>query len=87
MTDIEKLTGMTDAECEYWDKHIIENTIEPGPNLLSMDIKPGFVNKSLQLSELDKEVFAYLCSQAEKLHKSHTQVINDLVHEKLAVGE
>jgi hypothetical protein len=40
MTDIEKKTGMTDAECEYWDKHIIENT----------------------------------------------QVINDLVHEKLAVG-
>ena len=87
MTDIEKLTGMTDAECEYWDKHITENTVEPGPNLLKLGIKPGFVNKSLQLSELDKEVFAYLCIQAEKLQKSHTQVINDLVHEKLTVGE
>ena len=86
MTDIEKLTGMTDAECEYWDKHIIENTVEPGPNLLKLGIKPGFVNKSLQLSELDKEVFAYLCSQAEKFNKSYTQVINDLVQEKLALG-
>jgi hypothetical protein len=87
MTDIEKKTGMTDAECEYWDRHIIENNVEPGPNLLKLDIKPGSVNKSLQLSELDKEVFEYLCIQAKTFHKSHTQVINDLVHEKLAVGE
>jgi hypothetical protein len=81
MTDIEKLTGMTDAECEYWDKHIIENTVEPGPNLLKLGIKPGFVNKSLQLSELDKDVFAYLSVQSEKFHKSYTQVINNLVNE------
>ena len=87
MTDIEKLTGMTDAECEYWDKHIIENTVEPGPNVLKLGIKPGFVNKSLQLSELDKEVFVYLCEQAERFQKSHTQVINDLVQEKLAAGK
>jgi len=86
MTEIEKLTGMTDVECEYWDKHIIENTVEPGPNLLKLGIKPGFITKALQLSELDKEVFAYLCAQSEKLHKTHTQVINDLVHEKLVVG-
>jgi len=86
MTDIEKLTGMTDAECEYWDKHIIENTVELGPNLLKLGIKPGFANKSLQLNEMDKDVFAYLCVQAEKFHKSPTQVINELVREKLAVG-
>jgi hypothetical protein len=48
MTDIEKLTGMTDAECEYWDKHIIENTVEPGPNLLKLGIKPGFAHKAPQ---------------------------------------
>ena len=86
MTEIEERTGMTDAECEYWDKHIIENTVEVGPNLLKLGLKPGFINKSLQLSDLDKDVFSYLCVQAEKFHKSHTQVINDLVHEKLAVG-
>ena len=86
MTEIEKLTGMTDAECEYWDKHIIENTVEPGPNLLKLGIKPGFASKTLLLSELDKEVAEYLSAQAKRFHKSHTQVINDLVHEKLAVG-
>ena len=86
MTDIEKLTGMTDKECEYWDKHIIENTVNPGQNLLKLGIKPGYVNKALQLSELDKEVFLYICLQAERSHKSYTQIINDLVHEKIAIG-
>ena len=86
LTDIEKLTGMTDEECEYWDKHIIENTVEPGPNLLNLGIKPGSVNKTLTLGELDTVVLEYLCAQSVKLHKSHTQVINDLIHEKLAVG-
>ena len=86
MTEIEKETGMTDAECEYWDKHIIENPYEPGPNLLKLGIKPGFAHKTLQLRELDQEVFAYLRVQAERFHKSPIQVLNDLVHEKLAVG-
>jgi hypothetical protein len=86
MTDIEKLTGMTDAECAYWDRHIIENTVEPGPNLLKLGIKPGFAHKALLLNELDEEVAEYLRTQAERFHKSQTQVINDLVHEKLAVG-
>ena len=86
MTEIEKLTEMTDSECEYWDKHIIENTVEPGPKLLKMGAKPGFSGKVLFLNELDKEVSEYLLAQAKKFHKSQTQIINDLVHEKLAVG-
>jgi len=86
MTEIEKETGMTDAECEYWDDYFTKNPYEPGPNLLELGIKPGFADKALQLRELDKEVFAYLCVQAERFHKSPIQVLNDLVHEKLAVG-
>jgi hypothetical protein len=87
MTDIEKRTGMTDAECEYWDRHIIENTVEPGPNLLKLGIKPGFVNKSLPfINELDNDVVEYLCKQSAAFHKSQMQIINDLVREKLAVG-
>jgi hypothetical protein len=73
MTDVEKLTGMADVECEYWDKHIIENTVEPGPNLLKLGIKPGFVNKSLQLSELDKEVITIcVCSQRNFIRATHS---------------
>jgi len=86
MTEIEKKTGMTDAECEYWDDYFTNNPYEPGPNLLILGIKPGSANISLQLSELDKEVISYLCVQAEEFHKSPTQVINDLIREKLALG-
>ncbi len=86
MTDIEKRTGMTDAECEYWDEYFTNNPYEPGPNLLKLGLKPGFINESLQLSELDEDVFSYLCVQAEKFHKTPIQVMNDLVREKLAVG-
>jgi len=86
MTDIEKRTGMTDAECEYWDRYITENPYEPGPNLMKIGLKPGSANIPLKLSELDNEVLSYLCVQAEEFHKSPAQVINVLVHEKLAVG-
>ena len=86
MTEIEKKTGMTDAECEYWDEYFTNNPYEPGPNLLKLGIKPGFANKALVLSELDEEVIEYLRGQANKFNKSHSQIINDLVHEKIAVG-
>ena len=86
MTEIEKKTEMTDAECEYWDDYFTKNAYEPGPNLLKLGIKPGFARKALLLTELDDEVAEYLRKQSETYHKSQTQVINDLVHEKLAVG-
>jgi hypothetical protein len=86
MTEIEKKTGMTDSECEFLDDYFTNNSYEPGPNLLKLGIKPGFAHKALLLNELDEEVADYLRKQAEMFHKSQIQVINDLVHEKLAVG-
>jgi hypothetical protein len=86
MTEIEKRTGMTVAECEYWEKRIIEDTDVPGPNLLKLGYKPGHGNNiPLQLSELDREVIAYLYEQVKSAHKSCTQIINDIVLEKMAV--
>ena len=86
MTEIEEKTGMTDAECEYLDDFYTKNTFEPGPNLLKRGVKPGFAHNTLLLDELDWEVLKYLHAQAKTFHKSHTQVINDLVREKLAVS-
>ena len=86
MTEIEKKTGMTDAECEYWDNYYTKNIFTPGPNLLKQGVKPGFAHNTLLLSELDQEVVEYLRSQAKAFQKSQIEVINDLVHEKLAVG-
>jgi hypothetical protein len=86
MTDIEKKTGITDAECEALDKYYTENAFEAGPNLLKQGVKPGFAHNTLLLNELDKEVAEYLRNQAKTFCKSQIQVINDLVHEKLAVS-
>ena len=84
MTEIEKKTGMTDAECEQLDNYYTENTFETGPNLIKMGVKPGFAHNTLLLNELDKEVAEYLNIQAKSYHKSQIERINDLVREKLA---
>ena len=86
MTDVEKKTGITDAECEYLDNYYTKNTFEPGPNLLKQGVKPGFAHNTLLLSELDRDVAEYLRMQAKTFRKSQAEVINDLVREKLAVG-
>ncbi|MCL2382345.1 MAG: hypothetical protein FWC64_12300 [Treponema sp.] len=86
MTDIERKTGMTDLECEYWDDYYTKNAFEPGPNLLRLGIKPGFARSALLLSELDKEVAEYVRERAKAFNKSHAAIINDIVREKLTVG-
>jgi hypothetical protein len=86
MTEIEEKTGMTDAECEYWDEYITKNPVNLGPDLVKLGVKPGFAHDYLPLNELDRDVMEYLRKQATKSHKSQIQVINELVREKLAVG-
>ncbi len=87
MTDIERKTGMTDAECEYWDEYITKNPVHLGPNLVKKGIKPGFAHTYLPLSELDRDVREYLSEQAAVSHKSKTKIINDLIREKLAAAQ
>ena len=86
MNEIEKKTGMSDAECEYWDDYYTKNVFEPGPNLLKQGVKPGFAHSTLLLSDLDRDVAEYLRNQAKTFNKSHIEVINDLVHEKLTIS-
>ncbi|MDR0447461.1 MAG: hypothetical protein LBH07_02210 [Treponema sp.] len=86
MTEIEKETGMTEDECEYWDEYITKNPVRLGPDLAKMGIKPGFAHNYLPLSELDRDVTEYLRIQAATFHKSQIQVINDLVREKIAAN-
>ncbi|MCL2318957.1 MAG: hypothetical protein FWC45_02645 [Treponema sp.] len=85
MTEIEKETGMTDAECEYWDEYITKNPVRLGPDLVKFGIKPGFAHNYLPLGELDHDVMEYLRKQEIIAHKSKIQIINDLVREKLTI--
>jgi len=55
MTEIEKKTGMTEAECEYWDDFYTKNTFEPGQNLSEQGVTPGFAHNTLLLDKLDQE--------------------------------
>jgi hypothetical protein len=86
MTDIEIKTGITDAECERLDKYYTENTFELGPNLLKLGIKPGEVRNTLLLKNVDRDVVEYVRSRAAEAHKSQTEIINEIIHEKIAVG-
>jgi hypothetical protein len=86
MTDIEIKTGITDAECERMDKYYTENTFELGPNLLKLGIKPGEVRNTLLLKNVDRDVVEYVRSRAAAAHKSQTEIINEIIHEKIAVG-
>jgi hypothetical protein len=86
MTEIEKNTNMTDAECEYWDDYYTKNAFEPGPNLLSQGVKPGFAHNTLLINELDRDVAEYVRACANTAHKSQAKVINDIIREKLALS-
>jgi len=58
MTDIEKETGMTDAECEYWDEYITKNPVHLGPDLAKLGVKPGHARDYLPLHEPDHDAVA-----------------------------
>jgi hypothetical protein len=83
MTEIERKTGMTDAECGQLDDYYAKNAFEPGPNLLKQGVKPGFAHNTLLLTDLDRDVAEYVRVQAQAAHKSQTKVINDLIREKI----
>ncbi|GHT69640.1 hypothetical protein FACS1894110_19490 [Spirochaetia bacterium] len=86
MTDIEIKTGITDAECDRLDKLITNGDFEVGPNLLKQGIKPGELRNTLLLRNMDREVVDYVRSQAAAAHKSQTEIVNEIIHEKIAVG-
>ena len=71
---------MTDEEAEYWDEYYTNNTIMPDLN------KPGFfARKHGMMVRLDPETTNFLANQAETTRKTPSQIIKELVLEKLAV--
>jgi hypothetical protein len=84
MTEIEKKTGMTDAECEYWDNYVSTHPFEPGPNLLAQGIKPGTAHNSLFLNVQDKSVINYLETLSKKSNQTPSQVATSLIQKEMA---
>ena len=71
---------MTDEEANYWDNYYTKNTIMPDTS------KPGFFAQKYGMTvKLDPETTRFLAKQAEATHKSFSEIISDLVREKIAV--
>ena len=72
---------MTDEEAEYWDEYFTKNTVMPNFN------KPGFFARKYGMTvKLDPETTKYLAAQAETTNKSFSEIIGELVREKMAVA-
>jgi len=75
------MNNMTDKEADYWDEYYTKNTIMPDMS------KPGFFSKKYGMTvRLDPETTKFLAKQAEISHKSFSEIIGDLVREKIAVS-
>ena len=75
------MKDMTEEEAEYWDEYYTKNTIMPDLN------KPGFFARKYGMTvKLDPETTKFLAAQAEATKKSFSEIINELVREKIAVA-
>ena len=75
------MSDMTEEEADYWDEYFTKNTIMPDFN------KPGFFARKYGMTvKLDPETTRLLAAQAEATHKSFSEIISDLVREKIAVS-
>ena len=75
------MKDMTEEEAEYWDEYFTKNTIIPDLN------KPGFLARKYGMTvKLAPETTCLLATQAEATHKSFTEIIGELVREKIAVA-
>jgi len=70
MTEIEKETGMTDAECEYWDEYITKNPVHLGPDLAKLGIKPGFAHNDVIVNSPSPSLATQACCACYRKHRT-----------------
>ena len=72
---------LSEEEYDELDEYFTHNTIMPDTG------KPGyFARKYGMLIRLDPETTRFLATQAENTHKSCTEIIGELVREKIATS-
>jgi hypothetical protein len=76
------MARMTDEEAEYWDEYYRKN-----PPKVSGDGKYGFfVKHKGSIVILDDLSATYLRARSEGSHKTPSEIIGELVREKIAAG-
>jgi hypothetical protein len=73
---------MTDEEAEYWDDYYTKNPPEIDP-----DTNGGFATRTFKMVALDRLSENYLLTRAIATHKTPTEIIGELVREKIAAAE
>ena len=69
---------MTDEEADYWDEYFTKNTVMPNLS------KPGFFARKYGMTiRLNPETTHFLAVEAEAAHKTPSEIIGELVREKL----
>jgi hypothetical protein len=78
MNDIEKMTGMTDKEAEYWDDYFTKNppTVNPSKNRLT--------EQGLLPILVDKASAEYFGTQAKLHNKTVPEFVADMVRREMA---
>jgi hypothetical protein len=72
---------MTDEEAGYWDEYFTANTVMPDLS------KPGFFARKYGMTvKLDPETTQFLAAEAELTHKTFSEIIGELVREKLSAS-
>ena len=75
------MIDMTEEEADHWDEYFTKNIAMPDLN------KPGFFSRKYGMTvRLDPETTCLLATQAEATHKSFSEIIGELVREKIAVA-
>ena len=76
------MARMTDEEADYWDEYYTKN-----PPKVSGDGKSGFFVKHRgNIVILDDLSAAYLHARAEGSHKTPSEIIGEMVREKVAAA-
>ncbi|GHV77773.1 hypothetical protein AGMMS49942_25940 [Spirochaetia bacterium] len=72
---------MTDEEADYWDEYYTKNPpeIDPATN-------GGFAKKSFKMIAVDRLSENYLLTKALATHKTPTEIIGELVREKITAS-
>ncbi|MDR1971170.1 MAG: hypothetical protein LBQ46_04550 [Treponema sp.] len=79
MNELEKKTGMTEAEADYWDEYYTNNPpkVNPAGNRIKME----------PLTVVVEGIAAhYLKSTAEAEHKTPAEIINGMIRREMAAA-
>ncbi|MDR0909599.1 MAG: hypothetical protein LBM77_07515 [Spirochaetaceae bacterium] len=82
MTEVERKTGMTDTEADYWDEYFTRNP--PTVDLSRNRIKAPRVGHLTITLTLDEGLIERLTSMAQHTHHTPSELVTTMVRREMA---